>query len=123
MARKTVVDIEKPGKFSALLTGLVDVISEGFSAELKMPAENARKAAEMAMEIIYNHSAGSALYIAKGHLWAVTEKHRRIYRRFTGANHTQLAREFDLTSRQIYSIIAMVGQEEFEKKQCKLPGM
>lgn len=120
MARKTVVDNEKRGKFSALLTELVDVITEAYMTELKLSAENAKRAAELAMEAIRTHAPGSALYIAKGHLWAVTEKHRRIYRRFSGANHGQLAREFDLTERQIYSIIAMVGQEEFERKQQRL---
>ena len=120
MAHKRQIDTSKRGKFSSLLAELVVVITEGYVDELKMPPDNARRAAEMAMEMIRTHAPGSALYIAKGHLWAVTEKHRRIYRRFTGANHSQLSREFDLTERQIYSIIAMVGAEEFEKKQGKL---
>ncbi|NVN89600.1 MAG: transcriptional regulator [Desulfuromonadales bacterium] len=43
-----------------------------------------------------------------------------MYKRFTGNNHAQLAREFGLAERQIYSIIAAVGQEELERKQCRL---
>ena len=120
MARKTVVDNEKRGKFSQLLVELGEQITTGYMEELKMKAEDAKRAADMALEVIRAHAGGGALYIAKGHLFAVTEKHRRIYRRFSGVNHAQLAREFDLTERQIYSIIAMVGQEEFEKKQQKL---
>lgn len=120
MARKAVVDNEKRGKFSQLLAELGDHIVAGYMEELKMPPEDAKRAADMALEVIRAHAGGGALYIAKGHLYAVTEKHRRIYRRFSGANHAALAREFDLTERQIYSIIAMVGQEEFDRKQCKL---
>lgn len=114
---------DKRGKFSALLAELAGRIAVGYVEELKMTPEDAKRAADLAMEMIRNHAGGGALYIAKGHLWAITEKHRRIYRRFTGANHAQLAREFDLTERQIYSIVAAVGEEEFQRRQCKLPGM
>lgn len=113
---------ERRGKFSSLLSDLGDQITEGYIQELRMDAAAARRAANIALEMIRTHAGGGALYIAKGHLWAVTEKHRRIYRRFTGANHGQLAREFGLTERQIYSIIAAVGQEEFDRKQIKLFG-
>ena len=111
---------EKRGKFSTLLAELADQIAAGYIEELKFTPEEARRAAELAMEMIRAHAGGGALYIAKGHLWAVTKKHRMIYRRFTGANHAALAREFDLTERMIYSIVANVGREEFDKKQCKL---
>ena len=113
---------EKRGKFSTLLAELADQIAAGYREELKMSPEDAKRAADMAIEMIRTHAGGGALYIAKGHLWAVTEKHRRIYRRFTGANHGQLAREFGLTERMIYTIVERVGREEFERKQCKLFG-
>lgn len=122
MGRKKQMVSEKRGKFSQLMSELGDQIATGYIDELKMNAEEAKRAAAMALEVIRSHAGGGALYIAKGHLYAVTEKHRRIYRRFSGANHAALAREFDLTERQIYSIIAMVGEEEFQRKQCKLFG-
>jgi Mor family transcriptional regulator len=111
---------EKRGKFSSLLAELADQIAAGYREELKMTPEEARHAADLAIEMIRAHAGGGALYIAKGHLWAITKKHRMIYRRFTGANHAVLAREFGLTERMIYSIVANVGREEFEKKQIKL---
>lgn len=123
MGRKRQIDTTKRGKFSEMLAGLGELIAADFIEELKMEAELAKRASGIALEVIRTNAGGGALYVAKGHLFGITEKHRRIYRKFSGANHAQLAREFDLTERQIYSIIAMVGEEEFERKQGKLPGV
>lgn len=123
MARKSTVDAAKRGKYTEVLEQLVMGIATGFMEEYKDSAADARKRAELAMSKIQAEASGTGIYIAKGHLWHISEKHRRIYRRFTGSNHAQLAKEFDLTERQVYSIIAAVGQEEFEKRQGKLPGM
>ncbi|MDA8412998.1 MAG: hypothetical protein M0023_04330 [Desulfobacteraceae bacterium] len=118
--KKRQVDTTKRGKYTEVLEQLVAGIAAGYMEEFKDPAEIARKRAELAMSRIQAEASGTGIYIAKGHLWFISEKHRRIYRRFTGTNHAALAREFDLTERQIYSIIAAVGQEEFNRKQCKL---
>ncbi len=120
MARKPAIDTTKRGKFTEVLEQLVAGIAAVFVTEFKDTPELAHRRAELAMGAIQGQAAGTGVYIGKGHLWAVTEKHRRIYRRFTGDNHAQLAREFDLTERQIYTAIERVGQEEFERKQCKL---
>lgn len=111
------------GKFAGILgevqTDAINVLHE----EMKLSVEDAQRAAGLVLETIRGRLSGSAAYFAKGHFFAITEKHRRIYRRFTGANHAPLAREFDLTERQIYNIIAAVEAEEFERRQQKLPGM
>lgn len=111
---------DKRSKYTELLIGLMEQIREGFIAELKMNPDDAKKAAEIAIEMIREHAGGGLLYIGKGHLFAVTEKHWRIYNKFSGANHTQLAREFGVTERHIYSIIERCQGEVFEKSQLKL---
>jgi Mor family transcriptional regulator len=123
MPRKKAIDTSKRGKFTEVLEQLVAGIAAGFVEEFKDAVEVARKRAELAMSRIQEEASGTGIYIAKGHLWHISEKHRRIYRRFSGSNHAQLAKEFNLTERQIYTIIAMVGQEEFDRKQGKLPGL
>lgn len=120
MSRKRHPDTAKRGKFTEILEQLVLSIAAGFVEEFKLPPEAARKQAEFAMGVIQSNAGGSGIYIGKGHLWAITEKHRRIYHRFTGANHLQLAREFDLTERQIYVIVERCQQEEFERRQMRL---
>lgn len=120
MAKKPSEQTAKRGKYTEVLEQLVAGMTEGFTEEFKDAPEVARKRAELAMSRIQAEASGTGIYIAKGHLWFISDKHRRIHRRFTGSNHAALAREFDLTERQIYSIVAAVGQEEFERKQCKL---
>lgn len=120
--KKRQVDASKRGKYTEVLEQLVVGIATGYIEEFKDSPEDARLRAELAMSRIQAEASGTGIYIAKGHLWFISEKHRRIYRRFTGTNHAALAREFDLTERQIYSIIAAVGQEEFNRKQMKLFG-
>jgi len=110
----------KKGKFTETLEQLVVAIADGYIEEFKDAPEDARRRANVAMGIIQQNAGGSGMYVAKGHFWAITEKHRQIYRRFTGDNHAQLAREFDLTERQIYNAIAAISEEEFQRRQ---PGL
>jgi len=123
MSEENKVDRHWRGKYGELLEQLRNSLAAGFVAELKMTPDQAVKAADMAIELMRSEISGNTVYFAKGHLYAITEKHRRIYRRFTGANHAQLAREFNLTERQIYSIVAAVGDEEFKRRQGTLPGV
>lgn len=117
------VDRHWRGKYSELLGQLIIRIAAGYMAELKMAADQAHHAAEMAVQMIQEETGGGGIYIAKGHLWAVTQLHRRIYRRFTGDNHASLAKEFNKSERQIYTIVERIRREEFERRQIKLPGM
>lgn len=107
-------------KYPSVMAEWLEAITDKYVEELKMPPDAARSAAEVAMATIQELSYGGAVYIPKGYLFHVSEKHRRIYRRFDGRNHAQLAREFDLTARQIYTIVERIQQEEFERKQGKL---
>lgn len=120
---RTRVDRHWRGKYGELLGQIICRIAAGLEKEMKLPPDQARRAAELAIEMMREETQGGGIYISKGHLWAVTEKHRRIYRRFTGANHAQLAREFGLSERQIYDIIRRVGEEEFKRRQGELPGV
>lgn len=121
MSRKSRrVDTTKRGKFTEQLQQLVVAIADGYVEEFKDTPAVAQARASFAMGVIQQNAGGAGMYVAKGHFWAVTERHRTIYRRFTGNNHAQLAREFSLTERQIYSIIAAIGEEEFQRRQ---PGL
>lgn len=113
-------DTAKRGKFTEVLEQLAADIASGYVEEFKDTPEEARKRAELAMSRIQTQAGGGGLYVGKGHLWFVDERHQRIYRRFNGANHAQLAREFGLTERQIYTIVERVGREEFLRKQGNL---
>lgn len=119
MPRKNDMD-GKRRKYTEVLEQLIIAITAGMTEEFGYPPEEAKKRALVAMDRIQSEASGTGIYIAKGHLWYIGEKHRRIYRRFTGNNHAALAREFDLSERQVYSIIAAVEKEEQERRQGKL---
>jgi len=121
MSRKTRrVDTTKRGKFTEVLEQFAAAIAEGYVAEFQDTPDAAKTRANFAIGVIQTHAKGTAIYIGQGHLWHVSELHRRIYRRFNGTNHAQLAHEFDLSERQIYNIIAAVEAEEFKRRQPDL---
>lgn len=110
----------KRSKYTEILEQIVVSITTGFMEEYKDTPDVARKRAELAMSRIQAEASGTGIYIAKGHLWHINQQHREIYRQFTGNNHAALAKVWDKTERQIYSIVAAVGLEEFERKQQRL---
>lgn len=122
MSRSKSINYQDPkrGKFTEVLEEILAQICKAYIDELKMDPVKARAAAEMALEMFRDSAGGGTLYISKGHLWAVTENHRKIFRRFNGSNHFQLAQEFDISERQIYTIVARCQQEEFNRKQLGL---
>ena len=66
---------------------------------------------------------GSQPYLPKGAHYEITQRDREIYGRFNGHNHDALARAYNLTPRQIYTIIERVGRAEFARRQAVLPGL
>ncbi len=63
---------------------------------------------------------GSQPYLSKGVQYNLSERDRRILAKFNGHNHDALAREFNLTPRQIYTIVERRAREEFERRQGRL---
>jgi Mor family transcriptional regulator len=119
-SRKPADQDPKRSKHSEILETILDLICAAFVEELKMDATAARLAAELAVEMFRSSGGGGAIYFAKGHLYAVTQNHRRIYSRFNGTNHFALAKEFNLSERQIYTIVERCQQEDFGRQQMGL---
>ncbi|NVO00012.1 MAG: hypothetical protein HXX17_11855 [Geobacteraceae bacterium] len=121
MSRKSRrVDTVKRGKFNEILEQAMLSTAETLVAEFKLLPDLAKDIAACAMGCFQRHTGGTGVYVSKGHLWFIDETHRHIYSRFTGSNHAQLAREFNLTERQIYNIIAAIGEQEFQRRQPNL---
>ncbi|MCK9987640.1 MAG: hypothetical protein AzoDbin1_04112 [Azoarcus sp.] len=81
------------------------------------------QAATLALELSEGLRAeigGSQPYLSKGQRYKETLRDRRILAKFTGHNHDVLAREFDLTPRQIYAIVERRAREDFERRQGRL---
>ena len=92
-------------------------IAEAFVKDFQDSPEDAKRRADLAMSVIQKLAQGTTVYIGKGHLWQVDQKHYEIYERFNGFNHKELALEYELSSRMIYKIIKRVGKAVDKKRQ------
>lgn len=98
---------------------LARLVAEALSAEGLGP-DRARKIGLQTAEKVRDAYGGQPLYVPKGLCMLVSERDQEIYRRFNGRNHHRLAKEHGLTVRQIYSIVAKVREEEFQRRQMGL---
>lgn len=84
------------------------------------------QAAELALRLAEGLRAeigGSQPYLARGVHYDLSMRDRQILARYNGHNHAALGREFGVTPRYIYDIVARRGREEFARRQGRLPGL
>lgn len=82
--------------------------------------ELARAVALQAADKVRERHGGEQLYIGKGQALLINERDREIWQKHDGSNHYGLAKEYKLTVRQIYNIIARVREEDFHRRQLGL---
>jgi len=87
-----------------------------------LAAEKARQLGLQAADHVRKNFGGEQVYVPKGLALVVSERDREIWRKFNGGNQHQLAKEYHLTERQIYNIVARVREEEFRRRQMGLFG-
>ncbi len=80
------------------------------------------RAACVQAEHLSDEIGGQMWYIAKSSA-ASGERNQRIYAEFNGRNHQQLAKKYNLTQMRIYQIVAAMQDDEFARRQGKLPGL
>ncbi len=90
--------------------------------EAKIPAEQARELGLAAAEAVRSNYGGEQIYVPKGLALVLSSRDRQIWREFTGRNTLTLAKKYDLTERQVYSILSRVREEEFVARQRPLFG-
>lgn len=108
-------------KAPPILSDLVEVLTEALIEE-RIPADQARQASLVAVDHMRETWGGDRFYMPKGLSLVLSKRDREIYRKFNGANHFSLAKEFGLTVRQIQNIIAKIRDEDFARSQPGLPG-
>ena len=107
-------------RYPVVLKDLIEKGAEAIVSRLGISQHDARLAAFLLVEIIRKDWAGTNLYLAKGLSHDILQRDREMYAKFTGANHAELAREYNLTVRHVYERLALVGEEEFKRRQ---PGL
>lgn len=63
---------------------------------------------------------GQTIYFPKGVRARLHKKHLKIWEDFTGDNHSELARRYDMSVQHIYNIISAVRASEIAKRQPSL---
>lgn len=100
---------------------LARLVSEALTSSGADP-EQARQIGLKASEHVRQTYGGEPIYVPKGLALVVTERDREIWRKYDGTNHHRLAKEYKLTTRQIYNIVARVREEDFQRRQMGLFG-
>ena len=103
------MDQPKPG--TELLADLADRVTNYLIGQ-HVPEEGARQIGdEIAVEMAA-YWGGQLIYFPKGKFVILSKRDRQIYAEFTGRNHKDLARKFDVSEQHIYRIIkAMIRSD------------
>lgn len=105
-------------RYPEILTDLADRAAELLEAEGKLSKAEALRLAKKLADQVGRDWAGQQVYIGRGSVTSARD--REIYRRFDGNNHHILARDYQLTERQIYNIVSNVRQDEMRRRQINL---
>lgn len=84
-----------------------------------------KKESEKISQSTVNHLrkdyGGEHIYFPKGKELDAILKHATIYKEFTGDNHLELSKKFDVSITHIYRILKTLHKEEIDKRQPQLP--
>jgi Mor family transcriptional regulator len=67
-----------------------------------------------------NHWGGSMISFPKDHPFKISKRDEEIYEKFTGNNHGELARAYNITTRAIYKIVSKMQRRYVDARQPKL---
>lgn len=87
--------------------------------------EQAREIGLLVAEAVRVEHGGEPIYVPKGLVLVISARDREIwskYSKYNGPDILTLAKEHDLTERQVYSIVARCREEDFNARQGKLFG-
>jgi Mor family transcriptional regulator len=91
------------------LIGMRDILVE----ELKPWVVDA-SVIENAIEQFRQTYSGETLYVPKKMLLAIAGRNVKIIADFNGINHTELAHKYNLTERQIYSVVKKCSKKQID---------
>jgi Mor family transcriptional regulator len=69
------------------------------------------------VERIRHECGGTALYLARGKQYELTQREEQIWREFNGTNYYQLAKKYERTENQIRNIVKRARARDQAKRQ------
>ena len=115
------MDTNQESRGMRVLLEIAQDITDALIAEAVNP-ELARAVALLAADQVRQRHGGEQLYIGKGQALLINKRDLEIWHKHDGSNHHSLAKEYDLTVRQVYNVIARLREEEFNRRQLGLFG-
>lgn len=108
---------DKPGV--ELLSDLADRIAARLSKGY-VDESTARQIAEDIATDMASHWGGQLIYFPKGKFALLSKRDREIFSKFTGHNHKDLSREFDVSEQHIYRIVKSMTRRELADRHTDL---
>ena len=71
-------------------------------------------------DFLASHWGGQLVNIPKDYVFKLAKRDIEIYDEFTGTNHSELARKFDMSVRGIYKIVERARKRDMDHRQPRL---
>lgn len=114
---KVAMKKELQSKGPELLADLRDHAEAVFLAMTDIDADTAGKIARELTDRMRSNWGGQLIYFPKGDSIEIAERDLQMYDDFTGKNHDELARKYNISVQQVYKRLRIVQQSEFAKTQ------
>ncbi|WP_180961110.1 Mor transcription activator family protein [Shewanella sp. GutCb] len=104
---------------AALLVEMIIHI-ETMLTEFGIEKEQAGEMAQNTVDQLRQTYGGEQFYFPRGDGLDVTLSHHKIYAKFSGDNHVQLSKEFDVSVTHIYRVVKSIQRAEMARRQPDL---
>jgi len=78
----------------------------------------AEKIAHIASENIRKSWGGMMVYIPKGKVYELNSRDQKIWDDFTGSNHHQVCKKYDISLQWLYKVIAIQRRADLQERQA-----
>jgi mor transcription activator family protein len=87
-----------------------------------LPRSTAEKVSEVVVDYVLDEFGGENIYIPRNISGRARARNRKIYEEWSGNNHEELAKKYNITRQRVYAIIKEERQRIFAEKQADLFG-
>jgi Mor family transcriptional regulator len=113
----------EPAVFVCSTTAILAKMLKKYGSEVGISDAHAHVLArEMAHEICQPFKK-QLVYIPEDLGFELQERDRQLWQAFTGSNHHQLAKQFDLSVQTVYALVKRIGAEVKKRREPQLPGI
>jgi len=114
----------RPGGFKSkgpeLLVDLAEQVSLALQELVGIDKAKTDQVAREVADRMAGHWGGQNIYFPMGLSWQLSRRDRQIYDEFTGSNHSELVRKYNVSLQWVYKIVKTVGREELARRQGDL---